>query len=561
MVNEPFRLASETVGALPVVNRFLDRLRVEQIFSRHIPKAGRDLSYMDSLLVMLRNIVMSRAPVYGLDEWAAPFRPSLLGLTPQQLGKLNDDRLGRALDRLFDADRASMLTEVVVQAIREFDLDMDVFHNDSTSITFSGQYEDADGEAKRGKPSLNITNGHNKEHRPDLKQLLWILTVTADGAVPVHYRVCDGNTTDSPTHQETWDAIRALAGRPDFIYVADCKLCTKGNTAYIASQEGKFITILPKNRKEHEWFRTHVQTNSPSWEEVASPPDPSDKNGPPHVWRMVESPMPSADGFRIVWVWSSQKAELDMKTREAMMECAFLGIERLETRLQSPRTRMRTHEAIVGAAERAIGKVADRWVSYEISEEEIPIYKQEGRGRPGKNTRYERTIRIRYHVTCSPKKESIEFDANCDGMFPLITNCADLPMSEILATYKYQPRLEKRHEQLKTVHEVAPVLLKSVTRIEALLFLFFLALLVEALIEREVRLAMKREGIESLPLYHEERECRSPTTDRLLSVLENIQVHHLYDGETLVQSFFPKLTSIQKEVLRMTGTSSEDYAC
>ena len=53
--------------------------------------------------------------------------------------------------------------------------------------------------------------------------------------------------------------------------------------------------------------------------------------------------------------------------------------------------------------------------------------------------------------------------------------------------------------------------------------------------------------------------CLAPTTDRLLAVLENVQVHDLYEGERIVQTFIPELTSIQKEVLRMTGTSSEDY--
>jgi len=76
----------------------------------------------------------------------------------------------------------------------------------------------------------------------------------------------------------------------------------------------------------------------------------------------------------------------------------------------------------------------------------------------------------------------IAFDARSDGMFPLITNCEDLSLVEILDKYKYQPWLEKRHEQLKTVYKIAPVLLKSVTRIEGLLFVFFLAMLIQALI-------------------------------------------------------------------------------
>ena len=72
--------------------------------------------------------------------------------------------------------------------------DVDELHNDSTTITFTGKYKDANGDTKRGKKTVFMTNGHNKDHRPDLKQILWILTVTADGAIPIRYEACDGNT-------------------------------------------------------------------------------------------------------------------------------------------------------------------------------------------------------------------------------------------------------------------------------------------------------------------------------------------------------------------------------
>jgi hypothetical protein len=40
--------------------------------------------------------------------------------------------------------------------------------------------------------------------------LVWILTVSADGAVPIAYRMADGNTTDDPTHIPTWEGLVAL---------------------------------------------------------------------------------------------------------------------------------------------------------------------------------------------------------------------------------------------------------------------------------------------------------------------------------------------------------------
>ena len=53
--------------------------------------------------MLLRNLLISREPIYGVGEWAARYAPDLLGLTDAE-SALNDDRVGRALDRLFAAD-------------------------------------------------------------------------------------------------------------------------------------------------------------------------------------------------------------------------------------------------------------------------------------------------------------------------------------------------------------------------------------------------------------------------------------------------------------------------
>ena len=122
--------------------------------------------------------------------------------------------MGRALVSLFDADRASLLTELIVGVIGEFRIDTSEMHNDSTSVSVHGQYADADGTARRGRPTPAVTFAPSKDHRPDLKQLVWILTVAGDGSVPMAYRLADGNTSDDPTHIPTWDAPQGLPHQP-----------------------------------------------------------------------------------------------------------------------------------------------------------------------------------------------------------------------------------------------------------------------------------------------------------------------------------------------------------
>jgi len=135
-------------------------------------------------------------------------------------------------------------------------IQLDELHNDSTTISFFGAYSNAAEEGvQRGRPTLAITYGHSKDHRPDLKQLLYILTVTEDGGVPVYFATKSGNTTDDRTHQETWDLLRELVGSVNFLYVADCKLATMDNMRYIDQQGGRFVSVLPATRKEDAQFR------------------------------------------------------------------------------------------------------------------------------------------------------------------------------------------------------------------------------------------------------------------------------------------------------------------
>jgi hypothetical protein len=216
-----------------------------------------------AIRLVIVNLVLGREPLYALGEWAARFDPALLGMAESEVAAVNDDRVGRALDALFDADRASLLTTVMLAAIGEFGIDTDQLHNDSTSISVHGAYAGADGSPRGGKATPVITHGHSKDHRPDLKQLVWILTVSADGAIPITYRLAGGNTVDDPTHVPTWDHLVALTGRVDFLYVADAKLCSRQAMGHIAGRGGRFVTVMPRSRKEDAAFRDWLQAHSP----------------------------------------------------------------------------------------------------------------------------------------------------------------------------------------------------------------------------------------------------------------------------------------------------------
>ena len=535
---------------------FLQRIDLEALLDKYVPTTDRRCAVLHAraLGVLLRSLIVEREPVYRQGETVHGFAQGLFGLSVEEMAHLSDDRIGRALDRLFDADRAALLTEVVLAVGQRFDVRFDRLHNDSTTISFCGQYRAAGGRAIRGRTAPAITYGFNKDHRPDLKQLLFILTVDGEGGVPVHFRVADGNTSDSRTHIDTWKALRAVAGRADFLYVADSKLCSHDNMDYIHRAGGRFVTVMPRSRFEDEHFRKWVQTNTPPWELIWNRPNPRYRDGPRDCWYVYRAPLPSAEAWPVIWVWSTLLTLHQQARRQRNIAAASEALSALRARLASARARLR------GAAQidLEVAMILEhhhvgRYLRVRRTVREAHTYKQTRCGRPGPDMAYRRITRRRYDIEWSTDEAAVAYDQNSDGTYPLLTNDRTLIPAQVLEAHKGQPKIEKRFEQVKTVHEIAPVLLKNEARVEALFTLYFLALLVQALIERELRRSMQRESIEELPIYPEQRQCRRPTTEQILRLFSLAERHTLLSEGHTVQVFDPELTDLQRQVLALLG--------
>jgi transposase len=546
---------------LPILNEVLRRMRLEEFLRAALPPEDRrmKLSPVKALLVLLRNLLVSREPIYGVGEWAARHAADALGLMPQDIDRLNDDCVGRALDRLFLADVPSLVLAVATHVVKEFDVSLDELHNDSTTVTFCGAYTSATAEQRYlGRPTLAITFGHNKDHRPDLKQLLFILTVTADGGVPLHFRAEHGNVTDDQTHRDTWDLLCQLTGRRDFLYVADCKLATSENMAYLHQHQGRFVTVLPRTRGEDAAFRTLVAKGQITWRTLW---EKTDEEGEVlDHYSTSDQPATTAEGYRLVWYHSLRKAEQDAVARSGRIERALKQLAALKDKLRSSRTRYR-QEAKVAAAVAEILETcgAASWIVTEVQPQIKETFHQDHRGRPGKDTHYVKQVATRFDLSYRIDDARVAGDARSDGIFPLVTNVVAFSALELLHAYKRQPAIEKRFSQLKTDFEVAPVYLKAVHRIQALLCMYFFALLVEALLERQLRRAMQREEIEVLPMYPEGRACRWPTARRVIDLFESVQRHTLEQRRQPTQVMVTELTRLQRRLLRLIGLPAKDY--
>ena len=107
--------------------------------------------------------------------------------------------------------------------------------------------------------------------------------------------------------------------------------------------------------------------------------------------------------------------------------------------------------------------------------------------------------------------------------------------------------------------EAAPLTLKSNTRIDALGFCLYVALLVHALVERELRQAMAAAGIASLPLYHEDRSCSASTAARVFELFEPLCQTAIFHVRDLLTVTPPTLDPLQRQILTLLNVPHRAY--
>jgi len=129
-----------TVAGIPLITSIAERLDLRAIISEYIAPYGNEtVPAVDTLMLLLCNITLGRQPLYELEQWVQRIDPRCHGLRIETHGAYNDDRFGRALDRLYLADRASLMTEIVMKMIRVVGLDLSRVHNDSTTVKAYGR--------------------------------------------------------------------------------------------------------------------------------------------------------------------------------------------------------------------------------------------------------------------------------------------------------------------------------------------------------------------------------------------------------------------------------------
>jgi transposase len=535
---------TQAVGFAPILRHYFDRCAIASIIDDHVELDPRRkiLTHGQATVAMITAILFQVMQLYRICKFATE-KTVLKVLLPQiEANEYFDDRLADTLDALFDAGIGDLDMLLTGNMIDVFKIKSQACHNDTTSVSM---YGDADN--NRTDQSIQVTFGHSKKHRKDLKQFVWSMSVSSDHAFPLFQKAYSGNTADVTTYVEQWQRLIDLLGRQDFLYVADSKLITHQSMAHICDNDGFFVAPAPMYKSYKTVFEdaldSHDRQELIAYKERFN--------------RGFEVPMnfeyEDRDyRLRMIILFDHGLCARKQKTLRNRIDKTKTAFKQISGKLN--RYKLKSHDAIDKTCSAILKKnhTADLF-TYKIINEPITTYKNKNRGRPSKKIEPEKVAVVKDHfkVELIIDQNAVEQALFHCGYYPLLTNQGpeQLSIKEAMLAHKKQYKSEHTFRRAKGPYSIEPVYLHTPERIEAYLLLFKVALQMVVLIERTARnnISKRDQGLDNF--MPNRADVRNPRSEYMLKEFEDIVKGQLPlpDGNTY--GFVSELNALQRDVL------------
>ncbi len=197
---------TKRVGFAPILKHYFDKCSIKQIIDQNAPLDPRRkiLTHGEACVAIITGILFQVSQLYKFRKFCDESTVTNTILPGIDSKEFFDDRLGDTLMAIFSrgiGDLELLLTKNII----------------------------------------NITFGYSKKYRQDLKQFIWFLSASSDSGFPLFQKPYDGNTADLDTYVDQWENLIELLGQRDFLYIADSKLVSQSNLAYIHDNDGYLI--------------------------------------------------------------------------------------------------------------------------------------------------------------------------------------------------------------------------------------------------------------------------------------------------------------------------------
>ena len=459
---------------------------------------------------------------------------------------LNDYRLGHILDALFAANLNQIFGAVALKALEVYAVPTPWLHQDTTTITLYGAYEDAPKSLEAPRPAY----GHSKDGRDDLKQVLLSLGVSGDGGLPLRVGLRDGNRSDSVETPLAIEECLALGLDGVRGIVADSKAYSRRTLGLCLERGIGLVTLVPRT--------CAVRQELEAWGQQQ-----------PVLPLLVEKPGRTKTEVPRRWHGQSVIRQVEVEysdKRVAPAALRFVVVHSSQLAQQQAQSYAAAQVKEAEAVADHVRQVHARWFAC-LPDAEAALAEYEGRGlgRRGRRPHPWRYHTVRYGIVAAtrhtrrarrgrpaktdpPPTESgyrlvveVEVLRNPEednGWTVLATTVRpeESTDTEILQAYHDQnTTVEPGFRWIKNPAAIAPVWLEKPERIAALAMLTVVGLLVYSLIQRQVRLYL---------LTHDQQvpgnkgATATPTAAVVLASFAHVALVHFWVGDQAVEQLY-----------------------
>jgi transposase len=555
------------VSHLPLIRHAIDELGIREVVDRLLPPDGRmDVSDGDCVTVMVLNILCGRVALYDMQERLGGTDLAVLLWEGCQAASFHDDRLGLTLDHLFHCGTDFVFSEVAQGVLQRPEIGTEYpAHLDTTSVSLEGVYEE---DPRRPWPegAPRPKRGYSKDLRPDLKQLIYGLTVHGPTRIPLNFSVLDGNTADPKANRFQIESLAALLpAEHEVTLVADCKFVDAETLGQARASGFHYVSLLPHTFGLRHALVEKVRVAGKALPEVVRRKgrllaDPDRIYGATSfqekltVRDAASGTLVGTDHRCVVVRSSTAEQEFD----ETIVRRVGKEGDAIQVALQKLGKRTFACEKdLCAEVERAKEKAAFHDITYGVEAIDAPV-KRAKAGRPRKTDEAPPTERV-WRLATADIDESVEridvarFHA---AHFVLVSDHLDAALwgdHRIVETYRAQENIEGHagFRWLKDVAAVAPVFLKLPHRIQALALIFLFALMVRNWIEAHVRRELEKRD-QMLPNFND-RPTKRPTAENVFRLFRFVSLVLAEEGGAVVERALHYLDEPARKALELFG--------
>lgn len=494
--------ASCNLGPLAVVAPLLEQMDVAAIIDHHLPPDPQlEFSHGQVLRMLLGARLSQPLALVNIAGWAEESGAEYLWSIPAD--KLNDDRLGRALDAFF-RQRHSILASVAAHVIHTFRLPMNRLHYDTTHLLFCGDYDTSapipdalslpPATAAADFPPAQITHGYAVRNAKMIHAGL--CSVVDDlGAVPIFGHTLSGNHNGKTGIAQQFQLLQDYLRPEPLLMISDrgtysaahvARLQRAGHQVLCSVPWSDFKTLFQQQRARLFWNHASYLSVEQKRRRQRNSLLPKERYELAVLRHQLSDP-DTGDIIpcRVLLVFSSADQKVCQTERERAIAKIRAGLERITQSVARGHFAWHDPARIHRRVVKLFGaRGAARYFRWEL----VPLSAAEQAALPPPPRGCRRpTHRFVFHYD----EAAAQADATDDGYSALLTTAPLMRSADTLFTeFKQQCYVEQGHHQWKTSLAVRPLFLKSPERVEALVYLLKIALTAYHLLQRRYREAV-----------------------------------------------------------------------